>query len=407
MNSSNVLRIAFLISLILLAQLQFSVIQRSKTSTTKPYSFENSFDNQLNIIPYDLPFPLVNKSAQMEDVKNAEKHLKLPTWANGYKNCDENGTEVSCYEIVRASDTVKSYERLIEKGSFKGQIYVDAADFPLEDRMTMLYHAIQIGLATSREVHVKRGLFPFHLPGVIKDVDGKISGTELPSDYQFGCANVGQRFPKLLINNVTWPQALYTHHMIAPFLRNKFGFHAAYFLGNYLFGTEDKPKSDCFVDSINHVVEIHKFPDGGDMLRSWDYTRFIDRCGVPSGEDALAISNDDNMKSRNTNFKQVEYLDNENESFVCNLRRMVSAKHLVFTFGSRYGFWGAAMSGRKGGFVNGIDRICINVTNSQCGSLWHTYCQEEKNSIFKTNNRLFVCGPNVYDVNLYVDYLLW
>ena len=45
---------------------------------------------------------------------------------------------------------------MIEKSSSKGQIYVDANNFPLEDRMTMLYHALQIGLATSREVHVKR-----------------------------------------------------------------------------------------------------------------------------------------------------------------------------------------------------------------------------------------------------------
>ena len=405
MNSSNVLRVAFLISLILLAQLQFSVIQRSKTSTTKPYSFENSFDNQLNIIPYDLPFPLSNKSAPIDDVKKAEKHLKLPTWANGYIKCDENGTEVSCYEIVRASDTIKNYERMIEKSSSKGQIYVDANNFPLEDRMTMLYHALQIGLATSREVHVKRDLFPFQLPDVIKDIDGKISGTELPSDYQFGCANVGQRFPKLLIKNVTWPQALYTHHMIAPFLRNKFGFHAAYFLGNYLFGTSEKPKDECNANNYSHVVEIHRFPDGMDMLRFWEYSRVISRCGISDVNETFAITNENQQK--NYNYKEIEYFNDQDDQFVCNLRRMIDARHLVFTFGSRYGFWGASMNGRKGGFVNGIDKICINVTNSQCGSLWHTYCPEDKNSIFRTNNRLFVCGPNVYDVNLYVDYLLW
>ena len=65
------------------------------------------------------------------------------------------------------------------------------------------------------------------------------------------------------------------------------------------------------------------------------------------------------------------------------------------------------MQGRKGGFVNTIDKICVNVTNSQCGSLFHTYCPETKYEIFRTNNRMFVCGPNVNDVRLYIDYLLW
>ena len=407
MQVGNIWRIVLLLSLIVLAQLQISISQRTSISSTKPFTPEQ-FDAEIDTIPFDLSFPIINKSAPEADVKAAEKHLKLPVWSNGYVHCDSPETEVSCYEIVRASKAIKQYEKAVLQGSTKGQVYVDAAPYKLEDRMSMLYHALQIGIATNREVQIDKHLFPFQLPDIIKDSKGKISGTELPSDYQFGCANVGQRFPKLLIANITWPQALYTHHIIAPFLRDNFGFHAAYFMGNYLFGTDQKPNEDCLVDNnMKHVVEVHKFKEDREMMKSWEFPNIVKRCGILNDDDVFAITNDEQVSFPNTNFQRTEHVDDEDQSFVCNLRRIVSAEHVVHTFGSRYGFWGAAMQGRKGGFVNSIDKICVNMTNSQCGSLWHTFCPEEKKWIFRTNNRMFVCGPNVNDVRLYIEYLLW
>ena len=99
--------------------------------------------------------------------------------------------------------------------------------------------------------------------------------------------------------------------------------------------------------------------------------------------------------------------ESEKES-VCAIRKVVSGKRIVHTFGSRLGWWANALQGAKGSIINGIDRVCTNLTNSQQGSLWHTYCPNEKSCyIFRTNSRFYVCGPNVNDARLYLDYLLW
>ena len=405
MNSGNIWRIVILVSLILLAQLQLTLSQRTKVSVAKTFTTE-SVDAEIDSMPFDLPFPIINKTASEKEVQEAEKLMKLPVWSKGYLNCNDSKSEVSCFEVVRAAKAIHEYEKTVNQGFTKGQIYVDAKPYKLEDRMTMLYHAFQIGIATSREVYIDKSLFPFNLSNIIKDSKGKIAGIELPTDYQFGCANVGQRFQKLLIANVTWPQALYTHHIIAPYLRENFGFHAAYFIGNYLFGTSETPEEDCLVGDIKFAVEAYKYHDNSYMMSLWEFTRYTERCGVIG--DAAVITNDKGSGFENTNYKNVNYVEpDEGESFVCNFRKIMSAEYIVHTFGSRYGFWAAAMQGRKGGFVNTIDRICVNVTNSQCGSLFHTYCPEQLSEIFRTNNRMFVCGPNVNDVRLYIDYLLW
>ena len=405
MSAKNILRIIVLVCLIFLAQLQITISKRTPNSTNKNIPIQN-FEVKSEEMPFDIYFPINNKTAPRNEVEAAEKHLKLPTWANGYLSCEDEGTEVSCYEIVRASKAIKKYEKTVASGSTKGQIYVDAKHYPLEDRMVMLFHAFEIGMTTQREILADRSLFPFQLPDIVKDSKGKVSGIELPSDYQFGCADISYTYPKLLIANVSWPLSLYTHHIVAPFLRDNFGFHAAYFIGNYLYGTDTKPE-ECFVDNADHVVEAHRFIYDREMMRLYEYNGVIQRCGIPSSQQAFVVTNDQEEGQNNAQFRQVEIVDDEEDGFVCNLRRMVSAQHLVFTFGSRYGFWGAAMNGKKGGYVNGIDKICVNVTHSQCGSLWHTFCPEDKHWIFRTNNQLFNCGPNANDVRLYIEYLLW
>ena len=405
MNINNILRIIILVCLIFLAQLQITISKRTQNSTIEKIPIQN-YEVRKEDVPFDLYFPLINKSAPQNEVENAEKHLKLPIWSNGYLNCDSEGTEVSCYEIVRASKSIKKYEKIIAQGNTKGQVYVDAKPYPLEDRMVMLFHAFEIGITTNREVYVDKSLFPFQLPDIIKDSKGKVKGIELPSDYQFGCADISAAFPNVLIANVSWPLSLYTHHIVAPFLRNNFGFHAAYFIGSYLYGTNTKP-DDCVIEETDDVIEAHIFPLDREMMRLFEYPGVLSRCGIQSSHQAVAITNSQDESMHNNQFQRVELVDDEDQNFVCNLRRMVSAGHLTFTFGSRYGFWGAAMNGKKGGYVNGIDKICVNVSNSQCGSLWHTFCPEDKHWIFRTNNQLFNCGPNANDVRLYLEYLLW
>jgi hypothetical protein len=202
----------------------------------------------------------------------------------------------------------------------------------------------------------------------IGDVTTPQEGSSLPTDYQFGCGDISPRFPKLQFTGSSWPQVLYTHPLVAPYLRANFGYHAAHFIGNWLFGTATKP--DCFLGA-KQVVEAWKWPTDPDQLRAVDYRHKVPRCGVPV-EEAVLISNDPTAVAA-TGFEKTVTFGESNADMVCALRKLISSKRIVHTFGSRIGFWATAMLGTTGGFVNGIDRLCLNLTNSQQGSLWQAW----------------------------------
>jgi hypothetical protein len=309
---------------------------------------------------------------------------------------------VSCFEVVRAARAVQRWE----KSAPTGQVWVHITNETFPDRLSMLYHGLAIGLATNRTVVADHAQFaPLELPAVITNAAAPQEGASLPTDYQFGCADVSPRFPKLQFAGASWPQVMYTHPVVAPYLRANFGYHAAHFLGNYLFGVAQAP-AGCVVEE-NVVIEGWVSPKDGDHLRVSEYERYVGRCGVDSKQ-ARVVTSTEIPTSQAAMYGGVDKIDgNDPKEVVCGLRKLVSAKAIVHTFGSRIGFWGTAMLGVKGGFVNGIDRLCINTTNSQQGSLWHTYVPPEKPWFYRTNTWFYVCGPNVNDARLYVEYLLW
>jgi len=403
MNSGNIIRISILIALILLAQVQLTFGQKRAINGSKITEIPNGPVSMGNI-GFDLEMPIFSGSASKKEVEAATKLMRLPTWSAGYASCDSQQSEVSCLELHKAAKTILNYEKSVKDGTAKGHVLVKISNHGLPDRMSMLYHGLSIAMATNRILYTNTSMFPFKLPSIVKSADDSTDGIELPTDYQFGCANVSPKYQKLMISNSTWPQALYTHHVIAPFLRESFSFHAAYFLGNYLFGTDEN--NDCVLKSKKNIVEAWKFAGDRDMMSVGEYSNHIGRCGL-TGNDNDLITNDRNSQFDKNKYQEILNIEDDEDSISCSLYKMMSYEKIIHTFGSRLGFWASAMQGRKGGFMNGIDRICINVTNSQCGSLWHTYCPADKHWLYRTNNRMFVCGPNVNDVRLYIEYLLW
>jgi hypothetical protein len=183
---------------------------------------------------------------------------------------------------------------------------------------------------------------------------------------------------------------MYKHPIISEWLRGDFSFHAAYFMGSYLFGTARRPAKACMVSNAIDAVEGFEYNDR-DMVKPINFHRLVSRCGFePEPKHIMIITS------------------NQTEQTACLLTKLMSARRIVHTFGSRFGFWATAMQGAAGGFVNSIDGICVNMTNSQQGSLWHTFCPpEKKDYIFRTNSRLYICGGTTGDIQLYIRYLLW
>jgi hypothetical protein len=189
-------------------------------------------------------------------------------------------------------------------------------------------------------------------------------------------------------------------------LRANFGWHAAYFLGNFLFGTIEPPSPDCR-SQFDTVVEAWRHHEQDDMIRAGSYAWIVETCGVVPLRSAM-ISNDPDALVNRPLWGEFVTIQTNSDCLTCAMRRLMAAKATVHTFGSRLGFWATAMSGRKGAFVNGQERVCVNVTNSQTGSIWHSWIPYAKNEwVYGINSRFYVCGPNVRDARLYINYLLW
>jgi hypothetical protein len=210
----------------------------------------------------------------------------------------------------------------------------------------------------------------------------------------------------VVISGASWPQVLYIHPVVAPFLRSTFGYHAAHFLGNFLFGDVSKPS--CFLGE-DYTVEGWRFIPTDDMLPIIDYGPYLIANGVDLNRAVLLT----NLEVGSLNwtglarFKGVEGVNTTGESLVCALRKLMSGRKIIQTFGSRLGFWATALVGTKGAFMNGVDRLCVNMTNSQQGSLWHTNCAWWKSWVYRSNTWFFICGENARDAQLYFEYLLW
>jgi hypothetical protein len=399
-------RIFAIVVLALVAQLQLTIIH-STPSSDDPDSYLLTSDNPLFATQSDFgrSLPLINRTVSPTDLSWAVTYLRLPTWSAGYVDCASPSSEVSCYEIHRAAQVVHHWEKLSTANSTIGLVTVHFTTESFPDRLSMLYHGLQIALATNRGLSTNRSSFPgLSLPSSVLDDPDPRNSADLPTDHRFGCCDVSARFPNVAFNGSSWPQVLYTHPVIAPYLRAHFGYHAAHFLGNWLFGILEKPV-DCFLGDFV-AAEGWMFARAPDILRVSEYYRFLGRCGA-LGANAAFFWNDPDYRFQENEFAKGEKFDESPESVVCLLRKLTSAKRIVQTFGSRIGFWATAMLGVKGAYLNAMDHVCINLSNSQQGSLWHSFCTPEKTFWYRANSWFYVCGGNVDDARLYIEYLLW
>jgi hypothetical protein len=233
-----------------------------------------------------------------------------------------------------------------------------------------------------------------------------MDGAETAADHKFACMDVTARTPRITFSGATWPQVMYTHPTIAPWLRDNFGYHAAYLMGNYLFGTAEKPPDTCWLPDCVDAVEGFQFRQDLQLARPRDFGPWLRRCGVDPAASVMVTNDQEPIQGGYREIDQVAAPTPDDS--ICQLRKLMSARRIVHTFGSRFGFWATALQGSAGGFVNVIDQICVNTTNSQQGSLWHTFCPHNKwEYIFRSNSWLYVCGTSAEDIKVYAKYLLW
>jgi hypothetical protein len=194
--------------------------------------------------------------------------------------------------------------------------------------------------------------------------------------------------------------------MMASWLRANFGFHSAYFMGNYLYGDNEKPEKTCSALPIDGI-EGYEFPKEAGFKSPRDYDRLIGRCGLHIEKSFIVVLGIEKVEG---GYQEIVSVNRENvEEVVCAMRKLTGARRIIHTFGSRLGFWATALQGSSGGLVNGLDNICVNTTNSQQGSIWHTWCPSDRaRHVFRTNSHFLPCTPNsTEDFRLFARYLFW
>ena len=414
-------RIIFLVFLIIVAQFQLvngkklltdfkpKIIENWNDTENDEFNifyneYNNSYSNKLS-----MPLPLISKTVPTKDAQWAEKFLRLPVWSSGYNNCSSENSEVSCYELFRAAKAIEEWETMVKNKKTFGYVYVYVKEEEFPDRLSMLYHGLQIAIITKRNLITNRAKYePLELPSIIENAKGDEDGFKLITNYSFGCSDLSHKNPYLKFSNASWPQVLYTHNAIAPKLRESFGFHAAYFMGNYLFGTSEIPKDNCYFPDSSDIIEGWTFTQENIFLNPVNYYQFLPRCGCDLDDSIIIVRNPVTDIHFINKHKYAMEISDSPSDMVCGLRSLMSGKRIIQTFGSRLGFWATAMQGSKGSFINVVDHICVNMTNSQQGSIWHTYFPYDRDQlVYRSNNWFHICGPNIDDARLYIDYLLW
>lgn len=384
--------------------------------TNDSYDFNNPHPNQ-KYLEWNQQLPLLKGTATDAEIEWATEFLRLPTWSSGFTRCNSEASEISCYELYRAAQYIRNWTENVKNKNTIGNIFVKLnPKIQFGDKLSMIYHGFQIAVTTNRTFLVNKSeIAPFSLPdSVIHFNDTEFQGELLQSNQFFPCVDVSSNHPNIYFDSPSWPQALYTNPMIAPILREKFGIHSAFYIGNYLFGDKNTPENSCYFSSPTTVVEGFAFK----VKEALGVDRFetkLHRCGI-TPKSSVLVTNDQDFNL--TLFKENEiaqfytdvqiYDDKNGQEFLCSIRKLTSGKKIVQTFGSRMGFWATALQGSKASFVNVIDQICTNMTNSQQGSIWHTFASESMSSLaYVVNEKFIFCGNNLNDVLLYNQYLLW
>lgn len=323
------------------------------------------------------PLPFVNGTVDREELEESIKFLKLPTWSKSYQHCDSASSEVSCLEIVKAARAIKLWQDSAEQNSFDSSFIADVSNgLTWADKLSMLYQGLLIAITTNRMLITNRdAFFGIHLPSCITQIDRSQRRKHLQIDHLFACQKFFSDRKDFIIAEPMWPQGLYVSPEVGHRIRSLFSFHAAYFLGNWLFGVS-KPSVECTLSKGVALEDVFTDTSASDAYA---------RCGVDV-RDADVVTAEDSM---------------------CGIYKMMSSERIIQRYGSGYGWWATAMQGRAGGFMNFRSPICVNTSNSQQASLWQVFLEPDVTNIRNTNAAMSICGTSVTDIQLYIQYLSW
>jgi hypothetical protein len=189
----------------------------------------------------------------LSELQLAISYLNLPTWSRSHLPCWHPSSEISCDAITRAYTAVRDWE---QRASPHNVVHATLDSLGLCNRAILDMTAIIIGMFTHSVVSVsarvqagrrrwrKRNAYEYPPTG--------------PISYNIGIEHYNGTHREILVTKfldiIDWPSngthfmihepymasLAYLHPILGPFIEERFGNHAQYFLLNYLFRFPNK-----------------------------------------------------------------------------------------------------------------------------------------------------------------------
>jgi hypothetical protein len=324
-------------------------------------------------------------------VQTATQYFHLPNWSRSYESC-ESHPEISCFELIRAYEIVTQYIAKYDSDELVGYVKANIrASAPLHCRLATFYNSFIVALFTHRRLVLYTNetasiwLRSEHRSRFSVPVDFPRRSHIIANNFTFTCEELMVPRRVLEIDSCMWPQISYLHNDLGVKVRAAFGFHAAYYLCNYLF---DINRQNCDLAPENVTAAVtHRGIEWTTDQRAFE--RKIVGC---EGGFPLFFVHENESDNDETN--------------LCKMQQMMSADKIAYSFGSVIPWFAMAMQGRKGAVVDLDGEKCMEMRNSQSGSIIHTY-NPRKFFHYSTNNDFLVCGPNFNHARFFMRYLLW
>lgn len=442
MGNLDLFRTISVIILAVIGEIQIYLYFESQNYLQRTESTNFFYDSSRSSKP---KLPIIERQYPESLIEWAEKYLNLPVWSKGYHHCYSNESEVSCFELYRAAKIIEHWCNNSQKNQNNGLVFVNITNESFFDRLSMLYHGLQIAISSNRALYVDKDAFlPIQLPSSIKNVSRRKNQTkpenndnhssnnnftfdnfcekcfQIPTDYRFGCfeADINKN-PNITFSGASYPQVLYTHHPIGNYLYENFGFHSAHFIGNFLFGSYVKPENGNMKCEVKSKISIEgwNFNIEKRFSNPSEFHSYVSKCSACPNlfnsqmkDDVAFITNIDLNESQKNKYSEVlnvDILNDNSESSVCGLYSLMSSEWIISTFGSRMGFWASALLGSKSSIFNSYSLNCANLTFSQQGSLFHSESPPDMKEVFRINTFLYPCRRNNIEANRYLENLLW
>jgi hypothetical protein len=363
-----------------------------------------------------------NRTRNKEEIDEAIKYLHVPTWRRSYKRCSDPESEIPCSEVLSAYKALKAYENHILSTPIEKQKFIVSMpmDNGIGNYLSGTPFIALLALMSNRTIVLDTyDIKSLHSDGLFDHPNCVIVGiNNIPDTAQQVYSQTGKSissYMKIFQSNILetllsdvvivgaeryYPNPyIYTFQETVDFALPRFGFHAPYFLSNWI----DIINQDAIKESLQafqkfssktKVLGVHA--RSHDLIDSWymktekeyfnELFPFVDNyLKKPNTAVAMASDNDNfNHKMKNRYGDKFTYVniyrgvDANHPGDLIDFAMLMSCDELVGSYRSTYTNMVHVKSGMKAWVYERESHWIFQLSHSQTSVLspiaeFHTY----------------------------------